>query len=217
MAKKDSNPESDERNIVGAEQVNVQDLEDQLYMIWEKNKGLILGGVGFVFAVFFGFQGMQYFEKSAVSGQQERYQAADTPSEKLAFAEDDSGEPLAGLAAKELADDAYAEGNFAQAEALYRDAATSTIAPLKDAATLGMAIAQQAQGNLSDAKTTLESLANSETAANAAEAQYRLALIAKEEGDLETARSLIEAIPDEAQFWKARARSLEQELPSEDA
>lgn len=214
-----NNPKNDERNIVGSDQVEIQDLEDQVFLIWQNNKGLILGGIGFVFAFFLGFQGLKAYQKSAEAKLLAGYQDAATDAAKKAWAEDEAGHPLSGFAEKELADAAFASGDFATAEAHYHAAAKDSASVVKDAATVGIAVSLLEQGKTADAKSVLETLANNSEAANQAEAQYRLALIAQSEGDTEAARTLIESISDEpqAQFWKARALSLEQELPKSDA
>ena len=214
---KKSNPKNDERNIVEANQVEIQDLEDQLFLVWKNNKGLILGGIGFVFAFFLGFQGLKAYQKSAETSLATNYQAAATDEAKQAWAEEEAGHPLSGFAEKELADAAFANDDFASAETHYRAAAKSSKSVVSEAAMLGIAVSLLNQGKTDDAKSALESLANNPDAANQAEAQYRLALIAKNEGDADTARSLIEAINDEAVFWKALAQSLEQGLPKSEA
>ncbi|MDQ8204186.1 tetratricopeptide repeat protein [Pelagicoccus sp. SDUM812003] len=215
MAKKDpSTPsKSDERNIVGPNQVEIQDIEDQVYMIWNDNKGLIIGGVVFIFAVFFGYQGLKVMQASAESSLKEGYQAADTSAQKAAWAEDEKGSALSGFAFKELGDEAYAQGDYSQAETYYREAVKSVETPVLEAANMALAMTLLAQSNTDEAKDILEIISSNPEALNRAEAQYRLAQIAADEGDAATAKALIAAIPESSFFWKSRAQTLEAQLP----
>ncbi|MDQ8181243.1 hypothetical protein [Pelagicoccus sp. SDUM812005] len=213
MANKSSSPKTDERNIVGPNQVEIQDLEDQVVMFWDKNKGIILGSVAFIFAAFLGYQGIKFMQHRAEENLKAGYQAAITSEAKAAWAADEAGKPLSGFAFKELGDEAYAAGDLAKAEGYYREAAKSAAAPVDQAATVALAVTLIDQDKLSEAKELLQSIANDSSALAQAEAQYRLAFLASQEGDAATARSFIEAISDESFFWKSRARSLEQSLP----
>lgn len=220
MAQKEPNksaPKSDERHIVGKDRVDVQDIEDQVLLFWEKNKGLIIGGVAFVIAVFIGYQGFKLYQSHAEARMQAAYQDATSAQEKAAWAESAAGKPLAGLAFKELGDQAYAEGDLAQAERYYRQAAASAERPVSDAATIALAATLIEQDKASEARTLLQPIANDSQAPNQAEAQFRLAQLASDQGDAETARSLIDAIDEQHFFWKSRALSLERALPEASA
>ncbi len=213
MANKSSSPKSDERNIVSSNQVEIQDLEDQVVMFWEKNRSIIIGSVAFIFAAFLGYQGFKYMQYRADESLKAGYQAASTSEEKAAWAADEAGKPLSGFAFKELGDEAYQAGETAKAEGYYREAAKSASAPVDQAATIALAVTLIDQDKLNEAKSLLQGIADDPTALAQAEAQYRLAYLASQEGDAETARSLIEAISDDSFFWKSRARSLEPKLP----
>ncbi|MBD5781033.1 hypothetical protein IEN85_16145 [Pelagicoccus sp. NFK12] len=213
MANKSTSPKSDERNIVGPNQVEIQDLEDQAIMFWEKNKGILIGSIAFIFAAFLGYQGIKFMQSKAEESLKEGYLAANTSEAKAAWAAEESGKPLSGFAFKELGDEAYRAGELAKAEGYYREASKSAAAPIDQAATIALAVTLMDQGKASEAKSLLQGIANDPSALAQAEAQYRLAYLASEEGDAATARSLIEAISDEAFFWKSRARSIEQKLP----
>lgn len=210
-------PKSDERNIVGKDRVDIQDIEDQLLLFWEKNRSLIIGGVALVVVAFLGFQGFKLYQRSAEARMQAAYQNAASAEAKADWAERAAGKPLAGLAFKELGDQAYANGDLAQAERYYRQAADSAERPVSDAATIALAATLIAQGKASEARTLLQPIADDPQAPNQAEAQFRLAQLASDQGDAATARSLIEAIDEEQFFWKSRALSLERTLPKADA
>lgn len=214
MANKTSSPKNDERNIVGPDQVDIQDLENEVIMFWEKKKGIIIGSVAFIFAAFLGYQGIKYLQYSAQESLKVGYQEASSSSEaKAAWAADESGKALSGFAFKELGDEAYRAGDLAKAEGYYREAVKSAAAPVDEAATIALAVTLIDQDKVSEAKPLLQSIADDATALAQAEAQYRLAYIASEEGDADTARALIDSISDESYFWKTRARSIEQKLP----
>lgn len=213
MANKSSTPKNDERNTVGPNQIEIQDLEDQVIMFWEKNKSTIIGSVAFIFAAFLGFQGFKFLQHSAEENLKAGYQAADTSEAKAAWAEEEAGKPLSGFAFKELGDEAYGAGELAKAEDYYRKAAKSAAAPVDQAATIALAVTLIDLDKTSEAKTLLQPIADDVTALAQAEAQYRLAFIASQEDDVTTARALIDAISDESFYWKSRARSIEQKLP----
>lgn len=211
--KSSTSPKADERNIVGPDSLDLQDLETEVILIWEKNKGLILGGVAFVFAVFIGFQGIKFLQTKAEQSLKEGYQAASSSEAKAAWAEDEAGSPLGGFAFKELGDEAFAAGDLAQAESYYRKAAKSAAAPIDEAATIALAVTLIEQDRAAEAKPLLLAMAGDPTAFAQAEAQYRLAALASAEGDATTARSFIESISEEAFFWKSRAESIAAKLP----
>lgn len=216
MANKTSkhSSKSDERNVVGADQVDIQDLENQLILLWEKNKGLILGGIAFVFAVFIGFQGFKFMQHKAEANLMAGYQeASESDSSLETWAAENEGKALSGFAYKELGDSAYANGDLAKAADYYQKAADTAQSPVADAAKIALASTLFEQGKLSEAKSVLAPIASDPEALNQAEAQYRLAKIASAEGDTTGARDLISSIPDTAFFWKSRAEALEATLP----
>lgn len=216
MAKDTSNStssKSDKRNIVGANQVDIQDLENEAIIFWEKYKGIIIGGVAFIFAAFLGFQGIKFMQARGEANLKEGYQAATTSEEKAAWAEAEAGSPLSGFAFKELGDEAFSAGEFSKAEGYYRKASESAAAPIDQAAKIALAATLIEQDKTSEAKTILQPIAEDVTALGQAEAQYRLAYVASKEGDAATARTLIDSISEQSFFWKSRADSLEAKLP----
>ncbi len=220
MAKKTPrkpSPKSDERNVVGADSVDIQDLEDRVFMFWDKNKGLILGGIFFLFAAFIAFQGFKFLQARSIQNLQEGYQTADIEGGKSEWADGEASTALGGIAFKELGDEAYAADNLAEAEAYYRKAVAATKSVVKEAANIALAVTLAKQDKTAEAKQIFQTLADNPEAASQAEAQFRLAKLAHAAGDHETARSLIEAIDPEAAFWKSRARALETKLPKADA
>ena len=104
---KNPTPKSDERNLVAAAAASGADFEDQLALIWEKNQKFIIYSIVGIFVVFGIYQLSLYLSASAKISVQESYASADDSASKLAFAEDEAGEPLSGFAFKQLGDEAY--------------------------------------------------------------------------------------------------------------
>lgn len=210
MANKDkkASPKADERNVVDAGALDLQEVEHQIAIFWEKNRAFILGSVAAVFAIFLGFQGIKYLQAQSELKVQNAYAAATTSEAKLAFAEAEVGHPLAGFAFKELGDEAYQAGEFAKAENHYSNALKSAESVVKDAAAIALAMALSAQDKKTEAKNALEKIANKVDAVNRAEAQYRLAVLEAAEGNSARVQELAESISDDASFWKAQAANL---------
>ncbi len=215
MATKDTKntaPKSDERNIVGPDQVDLNDLENEVFMFWEKNKNLIIGGVVGLFVVFIAYQGWAYLQTQAEIKLQASYQAAATDEAKLAWAEAEAGSPLAGFAFKDLADKAHRAGDFAKAESLYRKAAASAKGAVQQAANMALAATLVELAKAPEAKAILQTIADDADNPARPEAQFRLGQIAKNEGDTAAARRHLESIPEDSFLWKQRADTLLQDL-----
>lgn len=220
MATKDSkNPgsKSDERNVVESSQVDIQDLEDQVILLWQKNRNLILGSVAALFIAFLGYNGYLYMQRQAEQKLQAGYLAATSDEARLAWAERESGSALAGFAFKELADKAYAAGDFAKAEGLYRKAAESAESVVKNAAEMGLAAALIELSKTDEAKKLLAKVADDSNNPARPEAQFRLAQIAHKEGNDEVARNYLESIGVDGGIWQQRAMSLLAEIGSGEA
>lgn len=214
---KKSNPKSDERNIVDSAILSGADLEDQLSLIWEKNKKFIIYSVAGIFVLFGIYHLSNYLVERGRIAVQEAYASADDSASKLAFAQEESGNPLSGFAYKELAAEAYEEGDYAKAAEYYANAASSTKGAIKEAAQMGQAMALLQNGQTSDARAILREIVSNENASNLAEARYRLAAIAVEEKDYEYARTLItdlqSSFTQENFYWIQKAMSLQSKLP----
>lgn len=201
-------PSSDERKLVDSGQIDIDDIEGQLALLWEKNRATILYGLLAGLAVFLAFHGYRYLRESANLRAQADYAASANEQAKLAFAEGASGRPLGGFAYKELADAAFAQGEFADAERYYRSAIETTRSAVREAARIGLAMSLSSQGKTADAKATLREIAEDPDAPSQAEALYRLAVIASEGGDAQAARELAGKIDEGDYYWKSMAEAL---------
>ncbi len=216
---KNPTPKSDERNIVDSAILSGADLEDQLSLIWEKNKKFIIYSVVGIFAAFGLYHLSLYLAEQGRLAVQEDYASADDSASKLSFAQKESGHPLSGFAYKELAAEAYEAGEYGKAAEYFENAAASAKGAVKESAQMGHAMSLIQNGQTSDAQAILREIASNENASNQAEARYRLAVLAVQEKDFENARSLIaelqSSFTQENFFWIQRAMSLQSKIPAE--
>jgi tetratricopeptide (TPR) repeat protein len=216
---KDDNPKprSDERNLVDAAAASGADLEDQLALIWERNKKFIIYCIAGVFVVFGIYHFSKFMVAQAEASLKEDYASADDSASRLAFAERESSNPLGGFAYSELAGEAYESGDFPKAADYYSRASKSAKGAIRDAALMGQAISLLQSGESGQARGILEDLASNEEAGNATEARYRLAELAIAEEDFDVARNLITEIQtnfsQETFYWIQKAMSLQSKLP----
>ncbi len=212
-------PKSDERNIVDSAILSGGDLEDQLALIWEKNKKFIIYSVVGIFAIFAIYHLSGYIAEQGRLAVQEDYASADDSASKLAFAQNESGNPLSGFAYKELAAEAYEAGDYTKAVEYFENASKSAKGAIKESAQMGHAMALIQAGQTDQAESILKELVSNENAGNLAEARYRLAALAVENGDFEYARTLIADLQtnfsQETFYWIQKAMSLQSKLPAE--
>jgi len=214
-------PKSDERNLVAAAAASGADFEDQLAIIWEKNKKFIIYSIVGIFAAFVVYHLTLFMAAQAKQGLQESYASADDSASKLAFAESESGKPLGGFAFKQLGDEAYEAKEFGKAAGYYEKAAKSAKNSIKDAALMGQAMSLLQDGQNSAAQDILKTIASNDNAGNLAEARFRLATIAVDDQDFEAARTYIadlqSNITQENFYWLQKAMVLQSKLPAEAA
>jgi thioredoxin-like negative regulator of GroEL len=217
---KNPTPKSDERNIVDSAIFSSGDLEDQLTLIWEKNKKLIIYSIAGIFAVFGAYHLSGFMIEQGRLAVQEDYTSADDSASKLAFAQKESGHPLSGFAYKELAAEAYEEGDYAKAAEYFENASISAKGVIKEAAQMGHAMALIQTGQSDQAESIFKELVSNENAGNLAEARYRLATLAVENEDFEYARTLIADLQtnfsQETFYWIQKAMTLQSKLPTEE-
>lgn len=219
MANKSKPSKSDERNVV-PDSTDIADLEASLSIFWDKYGKQITIAIIAVFAIFLGVQLTSVLARKAEESKKVAYaQANSDDASLLAWAEKEAGHPLSGLAFKELADKAYADGKFDEAVSLYEKAADSTKAAVNQAAQIGQAMSLLELDKAAEAKTIFQSLAREENSTSQPEAKYRLALIAIAEGDSVEARALLDEILEEAQgtLWSQKAAQLKSTLPAAEA
>ena len=154
---------------------------------------------------------------SAKVATQESYASADDSASKLAFAEDESGNPLSGFAFKQLGDEAYEAKEFGKAAGYYEKAASSAKDAIKDAALMGQAMSLLQNDQSDAAQVILRTIASDENAGNLAEARYRLATLAVEDENFDAARTYLEDlqtnITQENFYWLQKAMVLQSKIP----
>ncbi|MEM9158145.1 MAG: hypothetical protein AAGB46_03775 [Verrucomicrobiota bacterium] len=206
---------SDDRNLINTGATDINELEDQLALWWDKYKTQVVIVVGAVLVAFVGYHVIRFTSDSARASQAESFQEAD---DKLAWAEENASSALAGFAFKEEADKAYEDGDYAKAASLYEKSAASAKLSIKSAALMGQAISLLQQSKTSEAKPILQSLADDENSGNSVEAKYRLAEIAAAEQDYENARELVEGLMEGAGnqaafYWIQKGFMLQSNFP----
>lgn len=211
-------PGGDERNVVPASESGLTDIETRLAVFWEKYQKLVLGGIAAILVLFLAVRLYQFIDERAEAARQKAYaELADTEA-KLAWAEENAGHPLAGLAFKELADEAYAQERHDDSARLYAQAAASARSSLAEAAKFGQAMALLEQEKSDEARAILERLADDERAGNQQQAKYQLARLAIDEGRYEEARSHLREIVQVPRgfYWMQKAMELQQRLPRQE-
>ena len=184
-------------------------LSDPLHDWWEKNgRGLIIGALILVIGtgVVFGFRAYRNSQEQTI---QVEFNDAVVADELAAYAQENSGYPLGGVAAIQTANQAFAEEDWDRAIEFYSTAAGALKGnPLEGKARLGIAISQAEKGNAEEARKVLSAVAN-DTAlfpASRAEAIYFLALLSLESGDQSAFADLTAQLDevDQVGLWKGK-------------
>lgn len=114
----------DDRNLVLVDgDFQEADLDDKIWLFWERNRAYLAGGAAAIFIAGLGFLAFRAARDYRVELIGADYAQATTPEMKIAFAERNMGQPLAAFAALEAADAAYAKGDYAGAAKRYAQAA----------------------------------------------------------------------------------------------
>ena len=176
----------DERNLIEAEESEEISFEDRIHMYWMENKGFISGCIALIALAIIGFNGMRIYVNYAEEKVQTAYAEAFANNALKEFALDYSGKPLAGLAAMDVADAAYAADDFETAIQFYDIAVKSSESDiLIGRAKLGLAFSAYHSGNKDAGLAQLSEIASDSAQPEAirAEAAYHLAIDADVSGD----------------------------------
>ncbi len=220
---KSSRTAGDDRNLVTIdENYLAPTFEDKLLIFWEKNGRAVVAVlvvVALAIVARWAFGAYAASRERAVAAE---YAAAKDSASLKTFAQAHSDAVLAGVAQLRLADEAYAAGNFAAAQADYEAAAKVLSGQaLGDRARLGAAVSKLQAGDAAGGKAALEALANDVvfTRALRAEAAFHLALLAREAGQPAEAKKMLElvATADSSGLWARRAMELRSSLPADPA
>lgn len=213
----------DDRNVVAAGTQGAESsFEDQLHAFWNKNRRFILFLAVLGIAVIVGRELITYMWKERERAVSEAYGAAGTPEKLKAFAEENSGHSLAGFALIRVADEAYKEGNYAEAATAYEKA----VEPLKGTpmaarARLGAAVSLAQGSDRAKGEAALKALADDAAImpAQRTEARYHLATLMIGEGRIDEARTTLQQImeTDTTGSWAQRAYMLLAGLPAASA
>ncbi len=210
----------DDRNLVPVDETYIApSLEDRLAIFWAKHSKTVIAAFIVVVLAVLAKGGYEFFaaqrEKAAVAD----YAAATTDVQLKSFIADHDAHPLAGIAQLRLADEAYAAGNYTDAQTGYSKAAAILgHTTFGQRALLGSAAAFTQAGKTAEGAAVLKQLSADLTVAKGirAEATYQLAAFAAEAGQTDEATKLIAQVSsiDPSGQWTQRAMLLRSRLPA---
>jgi tetratricopeptide (TPR) repeat protein len=212
----------DDRPVVAASTDLPQvSFEERVQLFWFENKKTILLTCALVFVILVAKEGVLYYLDQRERAIGTAFAAAETNPEKLrAFANENSGHKLAGLAWLSIGDDAFKAAKYADAASAY-DKAEPLVAGTAFAgrALIGQAFSIGLGGDKTKAESLFKKIAADEkqAAATRTEARYHLALLAVEAGRVDEARKALDEVQqgDESGAWSQRAMALRSSLPAE--
>jgi hypothetical protein len=204
---------------VSAEQIPVQPgFEEKLAKFWEQNQGKVIGLCVLILVVIVGRHGWDWLQGRRKAQVAAAYAAAGNDTQLKAFAEENSGAPLGGVAQLRLADEAYTGGRYSEALSAYRKAQGSLAkTALGGRVQLGIAISTLKSGDTEAGKTALQQVANDANLSKSvrAEAAYHLATLAAAAGATEEVSRHLELINsiEATGMWAQRGMMLRNTLP----
>lgn len=220
--KKTSAPAGDDRNLVLVDDdFQDADFEDRVWLFWQRHGVKTVVSAVAVFVAIIAFIVWREVEKNSVESIQAEYSAATTPEAKLAFAENNADEPLAGAAYFAVGGEFAEAGKYAEAASAFEGAARvfgalDGFSAMRDRAIIAQASAlshAETPESVAAANALLKKIA----AAPAAEplyrgqAMYELAASALVAGDLATARLWIDEMDRSlapTNYWRSRKNLL---------
>lgn len=201
--------QADERNLINAEDSEKLSFEDRIQMYWMENKAFISGCITVLALFIIAFNGMRMYVAYAKGAIQTAYNEAKLNQSLPAFAKEYSKKPLGGIAALEVADQAYAANDYATASEFYAIAQQALGHDiLTGRAKLGLAFSTYHNGNAEQGIALLRAVAadNALPEPVRAEAAYHLALEADVAGDAASFESYAQQITSSASAsqWQQR-------------
>tara|TARA_B100001123_G_scaffold449900_1_gene617372 strand:+ start:4182 stop:4925 length:744 start_codon:yes stop_codon:yes gene_type:complete len=193
-------------------------LEEQLFVYWNRYKNqasLLL--IAAVFLVV-GIQGSKWWSAKSITDRGDAYTAAVDDSQREAFADDNSGNELGGVAYLELADKSYEDQNFERSATFYEKAFKAfDLVAFKQRAHLGIAISRLKAGQIDESIKDLEAISLQEDYPDVAksEALYHLSILDWENGAFESMlekHETIQGIPN-AGSWRIKVLELQNSIP----
>lgn len=208
----------DDRNLVLVDDdFKDADLDERLWLYWQRNKTTIIAGIIAAFVVVVGMETVTYLRARTLEKERMAYLAASESGSLNAFAQAHAERPLGGVVWLQEADEAYTNGHFEEAAGLYEKAiAALEQTPLGLRARIGQGLSLYKGGNVSSARNALAQVFQAEEALDTqrAEAHYHLAVIALEQGDTELAGTHLDAIGQLAytNLWAMKAQGIRQQM-----
>lgn len=193
-------------------------VEEQLLVYWNRHKSQIVLGISVVVVLIIGFQISKWWSAKAISDRGQAYAEASDDAQKQAFADDNSGSDLGGIAYLELADSAYSEAEYSSAVSLYEKAFKAfEMIEFKQRAHLGLAMSRLQAGEEGNASKDLQSIADNAEYSDAArgEALYQLSVIDWQNGDFVSMLAHQDRIDGlvNAGNWQSKALQLQSSIP----
>jgi hypothetical protein len=195
------------------------DAEERFNDFWKRNGGIVFGLIALVAVVITAHQGYGLWTKTSEARLEGAFAGLGTTEAKLSFADEHRSHPLAGLAFLEVADAAYARGEFLQAGNHY-DAAIAPLtkagSPLSSRARLGAALARLRQGE-ANGLFLLEEIARDPEAIEVirAQAAYHHAVASWERSDFDAVRRSLDLLDTfaGAPNWRREGSRLAGQIP----
>jgi hypothetical protein len=194
------------------------DAEERFNDFWKKNGSAIFGGIAIGAVLVIGYQLYQHLDANREQKVRAAYTATVTVADKLSFAAANPKHSLGGFAYLEAADQRFADGQHADAAALYAYAETALAGTaLAPRARLGRAASLLLSGERAGGMTLFEAIARDGGALEQirAEAAYHLAVARWQDDDLDGVRHALDMIYalQNAGFWAYRAGELLDRVP----
>ncbi len=189
---------ADERKTVALnDDVSGAEFEDKVWYYWGKNKNFIIMLFVITLALIVGIQGWKYYKAQKFDALASAYESTTNAESRAAFALENSGSVIAGIALLQNADEAYAAKQYEKSAALYTDAVKSLgTSILSGRAKIGEAMSLFNTGNASEAKKLLTDISQDNTIDYSfrSEASYTLAVSELNGGNKETAKTMLETL-----------------------
>ena len=192
--------------------------EDKLQLFWRRHSTLVIAVCVAVALAIIGVGAWDYVEAQREADVEKAYAAASTPESLKTFADAHPEHTLAGAAYLRMADDAFAAGKTADAQANYEKAAgIFKDGPLAARTKLGLAVTKVVGAKTAEGTAELKQLADdgNQFKGIRTEAAYHLASLAAEAGNgaevLKYSDLLMQIDPSSP--WTQRAFALRASLP----
>lgn len=210
----------DDRNLVDVDDAfKDADVEDKVWLFWQRNGKSILAGGVIALAVVLGIQSYELYQKGQSEQLQKDYQALGSDVAALtAFGEAHPDHRLGAFALLQAADEKYQASDYAAAQSLYEKAMAGLLnTPFGARAELGAAMSNIKAGNTEAGGNALQRIADDATVLGAirGEAAFNAALLDIEQKNFAAADQQLKAIANipQADIWAQRAEILRESVP----